>query len=54
MPNTTDREVKIKHRKRKNRIRRNKQNSILEHAKKKTILELESMGELPKIARGRL
>ena len=54
MPNTPAREVKVKHRKRKARIRNNSQKSILEHAKKKTIEQLHKEGRLPKIATGRL
>jgi hypothetical protein len=40
MANTTDREVKAKHRKRKARIKRNAQNSIANNAKKKTLEKL--------------
>jgi len=54
MANTTDREVKAKHRKRKARIKRNAQNSIANHAKKKTLEKLFKEGKLPKIAMGRL
>jgi hypothetical protein len=54
MANTTDREVKAKHRKRKARIKRNAQNSIANHAKKKTLEKLHQEGKLPKIAMGRL
>jgi hypothetical protein len=54
MANTTNREVKVKHRKRKNRIRRQNQENILNHAKKKTIEKLYKEGKLPKIAMGRL
>jgi hypothetical protein len=54
MANTTDREVKIKHRKRKNRVRRKNQENILKFAKKKTLEELKKEGRLPKIAMGRL
>lgn len=54
MPNTTDREVKIKHRKRKIRIRKKNQQNILKYAKKKTLEQLDKEGRLPKIAMGRL
>lgn len=54
MPNTTDREVKIKHRKRKIRIRNRNQQNILKYAKKKTLEQLKKEGRLPKIAMGRL
>lgn len=54
MPNTTNREVKIKHRKRKNRIRKKNQESIALDAKKKTLEKLHKEGRLPKIAMGRL
>lgn len=54
MPNTTNREVKIKHRKRKIRIRKNSQESIALNAKKKTLEKLHKEGRLPKIAMGRL
>ena len=46
--------VKIKHRKRKNRIRERNQEQILKFAKKKTIEKLYKEGKLPKIALGRL
>lgn len=54
MANTTDREVKIKHRKRKNRVRCKNQENILNFAKKKTLEQLKKEGRLPKIAMGRL
>lgn len=54
MPNTPNREVKIKHRQRKARIRKNNQENILKFAKKKTIEKLHKEGRLPKIAMGRL
>jgi hypothetical protein len=54
MPNTTNRESKIKHRKRKDRIKRNQQLSIAKNAKKSTLQDLHDRGELPKIAKGRL
>jgi hypothetical protein len=54
MPNTTNREVKIKHRKRKIRIRKKSQESIALNAKKKTLEKLHKEGRLPKIAMGRL
>lgn len=54
MPNTTNREVKIKHRKRKSRITRQRQENIAKFAKKKTLVQLNEEGRLPKIAMGRL
>lgn len=54
MPNAAQIDVKRKHRKRKDRIKRNSQQQILEFAKKKTIQKLHSEGRLPKIAMGRL
>lgn len=54
MPNTTNREVKVKHRKRKARITRQNQESIAKNAKKKTLEQLHKEGRLPKIAMGRL
>lgn len=54
MANTTNREVKIKHRKRKIRIRKKSQESIALNAKKKTLEKLHKEGRLPKIAMGRL
>lgn len=54
MPNTPNREVKIKHRKRKARITRKNQESIANKAKKKTLEKLNKEGRLPKIAMGRL
>jgi len=54
MANTTDREVKVKHRKRKNRVKRKNQENILNFAKKKTLEKLKKEGRLPKIAMGRL
>ena len=54
MPNTTNREAKIKHRKRKNRITRQNQENIAKNAKKKTLEKLHKEGRLPKIAMGRL
>lgn len=47
MPNTTDREVKIKQRKTKERWRR-KKNASLANAKKKTLEALYKKGSLPK------
>jgi len=54
MANTTNREVKVKHRKRKKRITRQNQESIALNAKKKTLEKLQKEGRLPKIALGRL
>jgi hypothetical protein len=54
MANTTDREVKVKHRKRKDRTRRKNQENILNFAKKKTLEQMKKEGRLPKIAMGRL
>jgi|LauGreDrversion4_2_1035121.scaffolds.fasta_scaffold568792_1 hypothetical protein len=54
MANTTNREVKVKHRKRKKRITRQNQESIAQNAKKKTLEKLYKEGRLPKIAMGRL
>lgn len=54
MANTTNREVKAKHRKRKIRIRKKNQESIALNAKKKTLEKLHKEGRLPKIAMGRL
>ena len=54
MANTTNREVKVKHRKRKNRITRQTQENIAKNAKKKTLEQFSKLGRLPKIAMGRL
>jgi hypothetical protein len=54
MPNAPQIDVKRKHRKRKERIKRNQQENILNFAKKKTIQKLHEEGKLPKIAMGRL
>lgn len=54
MPNAPAKEVKLKHKKRKNRIRKRNQENILKYAKKKTIEQLNKEGRLPKIAKGRL
>jgi len=50
MPNTTNREVFIKHRKRKRVKRRQRQEQIAQFAKKKTREALHKLGRLPKIA----
>lgn len=47
MPNTTNYEVKKKHRKNKERIKRNR-NASLKNAKKKTLEALHKKGSLPK------
>jgi hypothetical protein len=47
MPNTTDHEVKQKHRKAKERWRR-KSHASLANAKKKTLENLHKLGRLPK------
>ena len=54
MPNAPQIDVKRKHRKRKDRLKRNNQEQILKFAKKKTIQKLHEEGKLPKIAMGRL
>jgi len=51
MPNTTNREVFLKHRKRKRINRRKRQEQIAQFAKKKTREALLKLGRLPKIAR---
>ena len=48
MPNTTNRESKLKQRKTKQRYKRNKIKS-LENAKKKTLETLHKEGKLPKV-----
>jgi len=50
MPNTTNREVFLKHRKRKRINRRKRQEQIAQFAKKKTREALLKLGRLPKIA----
>ena len=50
MPNTTNREVFIKHRRRKRVNRRKRQEQIAQFAKKKTREALYKLGRLPKIA----
>jgi hypothetical protein len=51
MPNTTNREVAMKHRRRKRVVRRKRQEQIAQFAKKKTREALAKLGRLPKIAR---
>ena len=50
MPNTTNREVFMKHRRRKRVNRRKRQEQIAQFAKKKTREALHKLGRLPKIA----
>ena len=50
MPNTTNREVAMKHRRRKRVVRRKRQEQIAKFAKKKTREALHKLGRLPKIA----
>jgi hypothetical protein len=50
MPNTTNREVFWKHRRRKRVNRRKRQEQIAQFAKKKTREALHKLGRLPKIA----
>jgi hypothetical protein len=54
MSNTPSKDVKVKHRKRKDRLRRNSQESIILHAKKKTLEKLKDEGKLPKLAFSRI
>ena len=54
MPNAPDKAVKIKHKQRKERIKRKNQDQILKFAKKKTLEKLHKEGKLPKIAMRRL
>jgi hypothetical protein len=54
MPNAPSKLVKMKHKKRKERIKKRNQEQILKFAKKKTIEKLHKEGKLPKIALERL
>ena len=53
MANSKQKEVKIKHRKRKNR-KTQKRVDQLANAKKKTMREMHSVGSLPKIYQDRI
>jgi len=50
MPNTTNRKVFLKHRRRKRNATKKRQLQIAENAKKKTREKLHKLGRLPKIA----
>ena len=50
MPNTTNRKVFLKHRKRKRNATRKRQEMIAQNAKKKTREKLLKLNRLPKIA----
>jgi hypothetical protein len=54
MPNAPTVVVKSKHRRRKNRVRRKRQEQISKFAKKKTLEKMKKEGSLPKIAESRL
>ena len=54
MPNAPETVTKTKHRKRKARIRRKRQEQIAQFAKKKTLIQMQEDGCLPKIAEARL